>query len=366
MTKINVLELTTTLEVGGTERMLSYLVRGLDKEKFNVSIACLTHGGAVADELSADGFDVTALNMKGKLDFGVLARLYQLIKEKKVSILHTYLFHANFLGRIVGKLAGVPVIISSERIMGLEGKHRMIANKLTSPLASALSCNAEAVKKFMVEEIGLPAAKITVIHNGVDTEKFGISIDKNKVREKLGISADEVTCITVARLDGQKGIEILIDAAKKNPKIKFLIAGDGPLREELENKSKSKGSENILFLGLRRDIPELLQAADIFILPSHWEGFPNVVLEAMAASLPVIATNTSGTPEAVIDGETGMLVKPGDARQLAEAVKHMSSEPELMKEMGKRGRERAVKFFSLEEMIKKNEELYERLIEEMI
>lgn len=364
MTKINVLELTTTLEVGGTERMLSYLVRGLDKEKFNVSIACLTHGGAVADELSADGFDVTALNMKGKLDFGVLARLYQLIKEKKVSILHTYLFHANFLGRIVGKLAGVPVIISSERIMGLEGKHRMIANKLTSPLTSALSCNADAVKKFMVEEIGLCTEKITVIHNGVDTEKFGISIDKNKVREKLGISADEVTCITVARLDGQKGMENLIGAAKKNPKIKFLIAGDGPLREELENKSKD--SENILFLGLRRDIPELLKASDIFILPSLWEGFPNVVLEAMAANLPVIATNTSGTPEAVIDGETGMLVKPGDARQLAEAVKHMSSEPELMKEMGKRGRERAVKFFSLEEMIKKNEELYERLIEEMI
>ncbi|MFH1787846.1 MAG: glycosyltransferase [Candidatus Altiarchaeota archaeon] len=360
---INVLEFTTTLEVGGTERMLSYLVRGLDKEKFNVSVACLTHGGLLADELSADGFDVTALKMRGKLDVAVIWRLYRLIREKRVDILHTYLFHANLIGRIVGKLAGVPVIISSERIMGLEGRYRLLLNRFTAPLTSALSCNSEAVKKFMTDEVGLPGDKITVIHNGVDLDKFGVGADRKSIRRKLGLKNGDVACMTVARLDRQKGVEHLIDAAAMTPGAKFLIAGEGPLKEKLEELAKAKGlGKSVTFLGLRRDIPELLKASDVFILPSLWEGFPNVVLEAMAAGLPVIATDTSGTPEAVVQGETGLLVSPANANALSDALKSMISNPERMREMGRKGRARAERFFSLDEMIRKNEDFYLKVL----
>lgn len=366
MKKINVLELTTTLEVGGTENMLSYLVRGLDRERFNVTLACLTGGGRVGDELARDGFDVRPLGMKSKLDFGVVFRLCGLIREKKVDVLHTYLFHANLLGRIAGRLSGVPVIVSSERIMGLESWHRLLLNRITSPLASAFTANSLAVKEFMTEKIRLPPEKIHVIYNGVDTQKFGAKHDKEKLRSSLGLKPEDFVCVTVARLDEQKGVSYLVEAARKvvekNPETKFLIVGDGPLKEKLIELSEKLGlTEHVLFLGQRMDVPKILGASDLFLLPSIWEGLPNVVLEAMAAGLAVVATKTSGTPELVVDGKTGFLVSPGDAVGLAGAILACTKDAGRISAMGSAGRKRAEEVFSLKKMINENEELYLKL-----
>ena len=366
MRKLNVLELTTTLEVGGTERMLSYLARGLDAAKFNVTVACLKHGGPIADELSRAGVSVVSLRMKSKLDYAVAFRLYRLLRERRIDILHSYLFHANLLSRIVGRLARVPVIISSERTMGFEGRHRLLINRLTSPLADAYTGNAEAVRQFMISEIGLPEGRTVVIHNGVDLKRFDIEVDRNAVRKRLGLSPTDVVCASVARLDEQKGISYLIEAARKvveeKPDTRFIIVGDGPLRKSLEGLSTRLGlEEHVLFLGARNDVAEILKASDVFVLPSLWEGFPNVVLEAMASGLPVVATKTSGTPEAVADGDTGLLVEPKDAQGLAEAIRTMVSDEQQRRAMGARGKKRVMELFSLEKMITANEELYLRL-----
>ena len=369
MRTINVLELTTTLEVGGTEKMIYYLARGLDKKKFNVTVACLTCGGAIADELRRAGIDVHPLCMKSKFDVGIIYSLYSLIKEKKVDLLHTYLFHANLLGRIVGKLAGVPVIISSERTMGYEGKHRKVMNRITSPLATAFTANSHAVKNFMVEEIRLPEEKINVIYNGVDLEMFELKVEKEKMRKSLGVEREDMVCVTVARLDVLKGVSYLIKAARKvveeKPNTRFLIVGDGPLKKELKKLSNRLGlDEHVFFLGLRHDIPEILKSSDIFILPSVWEGLPNAVLEAMAAGLPIVATKTAGVPELVSEGETGFLAEPKNPDALAETIIRSLSHKEKLEEMGRIGRKRVEEFFSLEKMIKENELFYEGLIKE--
>jgi glycosyltransferase involved in cell wall biosynthesis len=328
----------------------------------------LTHGGPIADELTAAGIDVRSLGMKSKLDVPAVFRLYRLLREKRVDVLHTYLFHANFLGRIVGRLAGVKVIISSERIMGLEGRYRLVLNRLTSPLADAFTANAQAVKKFMVEEIRLPEEKIAVIYNGVDVGRFDIQVERKMVRDALGLAEGDLACVTVARLDAQKGVRYLIEAARKvvedKPNVKFLVVGDGPLRGSLEMLSEKLGlTEHVFFLGKKADIARLLKASDVFVLPSVWEGFPNVVLEAMASGLPVIATKTSGTPEAVAEGETGLLVEPKDSDGLAEAILKSLSDLRKLRGMGVCGRKRAEECFSVEKMIRENEKLYVRLTE---
>ncbi len=367
MTKINVLLFTTTLEVGGTEKITSILARGFDRRKFNVTVACLSHGGEVAKELRSAGIDVQPLNMKSKFDFTVLLRLYRLLRSCRVDILHSFLFHANLLGRIVGRFAGVPVIISSERTMGMEGKHRALMNKFTSPLASAFTANSNAVSKFMVEEIGLPKEKIYVIYNGVDAESFKVKVNRKKVRESLVLDEHDFVVVSVARLTKLKGFEYLLEAAEKiiagNSKVKFLIVGDGPNRKNLEEKSGKLGlGGNVIFLGFRDDIAQILSASDLFVLPTIWEGFPNTILEAMAAGLAVVATNTSGIPESVSDGKTGLLFEPRDSEGLYEALESMIKNQEKLKRMGEEGREKILKNFSIQKMINENERLYEKLL----
>lgn len=366
MRKANILELTTTLGVGGTENVVSLLSRGLSREKYNVMVACLDKGGLLADELKQDGIEVHPLNAKGKLDLTIVPKLVRLLKTREIDILHTYLFHANFIGRICGKLAGVPVRISSERIMGMEPKYRLVLNRLTAGLCDAFTANSEAVKRFMVESTGLKPEKIVVIHNGIDTREYNISISKEDERKELGLGESPVVGM-VSRLDRQKGHQYFIESAKivlmEKQDTQFLIVGDGPLRKELESQVKELGiSESVSFLGTRRDIPEILRAMDIFVLSSLWEGLPNVVMEAMASSLPVIATDVCGTPELVADGETGILVEAEDAKGMADAVLELLKNKTIAENMGKMGRKRVEAEFSLKLMIKKNENLYDNLL----
>lgn len=209
---------------------------------------------------------------------------------------------------------------------------------------------------------GTPRERLTVILNGIEVERFapGPGVVHEAMRGRRVV-------ITVGRLTPQKGLETLISAAPRvleaTPDAGFLIVGDGPLRKDLERAARGTGAGNrVVFAGERRDVHDLMRGAKVLALPSVYEAFPLVVLEAMACGLPVAASGVDGVPEAVVDGETGVLVPPGDADWLAEALIGLLNDPEEAEAMGKRGRDRAEAFFSADRMARETQAVYEECL----
>lgn len=369
MYEVNLLYLITELNVGGAEKVLARLVAGLNKEKYRILVCSLQKKGPVADEIEQCGIKVVSLDMKGKLNLNAPLKLFSLLKKEKVDILHSYLFHANLLARIVGRLARVPIIISSERTMEMEGNHRVIINRLTAFLADCITANSNSVREFISRQISIDPKKLVTIYNGLDVSEFQGKRNSSEVRKKWGIDPDKVVIGCVARLDPRKGHEYLFKAAvrvvDKHPNALFLLVGYGLLRKKLEDMTEELGlASKVIFTGVCDDVPRMLSIMDIFVLPSLYEGFPNAVLEAMAASRPVVATSVAGTPEIVVDNETGILVPRANPEALAEAINSLIQTPERAEKMGRAGRLRVENYFSLEKMVKRTEELYEKLIEE--
>lgn len=369
---IKICYLINALHVGGAERVIARTVTRLDKNRYETIVCCLWMGGAVADEMEKASARVINLDAKNKLDFRILFRLHRLLKEHKTDILHSFLFHANMLGRIVGRLAGVPVILSSERTMRMEGKHRLLLNRLTASLADKILTVSEAVREFAVAKIGITPDRLVTIYNGVDLSEFSQSLNSEGIEEakqELGIDSSHAVVGTVGHLEEEKGCEYLLQAAAQvsapDGKVTFLLVGDGSQRAKLENLAEDLSiSSSVMFTGYRSDIPRILSIMDVFVLPSLYEGLPNALLEAMAASRPVVATQVGGIPEVVADGETGILVPRGDSGALARAICVLLEDRERAREMGIAGRKQVERLFSVETMVAKTEALYEKLIRE--
>jgi sugar transferase (PEP-CTERM/EpsH1 system associated) len=368
-TPVRVLHLITELNIGGAEKVLSRLLSRLDRERFAPAVACLYGGdGPVADEIRSLGIPVTDLGMTAKWRLDAFVRLYRLLYRQRPTILHTWMFHANVPGRVLGRLAGVPIVISSERTMGQEGGLRRWLNRITGPLPDRVACVSESVAEFAAQTIGIPPAKLAVIPNGIPLEDFQPG-DRSRARVDPGIPLRAVVAGTVGRLQPVKGTSYLLEAwsrlASDHPDAILLLVGGGSQQAALERMSRRLGiSERVRFLGDRADVPDLLRGMDVFVLPSLWEGMPNAALEAMAVGLPVVATAVGGTPEVVVDGVTGLLVPPGDPDALAQSIARLLCDPDLRYKMGQAGRERVVKHFSVGRMVEQTEWLYEQLLVE--
>jgi len=217
-----------------------------------------------------------------------------------------------------------------------------------------------------VSKLNIDADKVFVITRGIDIELFKPRNGKEFLRAELGIKEEDIVILYVGRLDLVKGVNHLLQAAKRAiphyKNIKFLIVGDGSLRKEYETFSKPF-SDNIIFAGFREDIPALMNISDIFVLPSLSEGAANVVMEASASGLPVIASEVGEVSQIVSDGETGILVKPTDVAGLISALKKLIDNPLLAGEMGKEGRERMKEKYSWEVVCKKIEDAYQEVID---
>jgi glycosyltransferase involved in cell wall biosynthesis len=186
-------------------------------------------------------------------------------------------------------------------------------------------------------------------------------------RARLGVAADATVALYVANLLSYKGHEVLLEAMRtivdRAPGAKLLLAGEGPMRDAIEAKRRALGlDKNVVLLGVRSDVPALLAVADLVVHPSFQEGFSNAILEAMAAAKPVVATAVGGNPEAVVDGETGILVPPHDPVALANAMERLINEPVLAKKMGEAGRQRVIQEFRIEDAVARYAALYERLV----
>lgn len=359
----------TDLDVGGAERTFVELVKRLERRRWSPSVVCLQAEGPFAAELRAADVPTTAIGLKSSVDLPrVLFTWRRLLAAQQPVLLQTFLYHANILGRLVAKTAGVPIVVSGIRVAERRSQFRLRLDRWTEKWVSQHVCVSQGVRDFSIGA-GLSADKCVVISNAVDLER----IDEAEAvpRELLTPDSARTVVLYVGRLDPQKGLfdmlEALVQVRDQAPQVwnrlQVALVGDGPQRNALDEFAVQHGlGDHVRFVGWRPDVPCWLAAADGLILPSHWEGMPNVVLEAMAASLPVIATDVEGTQELVQHGETGWLVPPGRPSALANAILEFASNLSQRKQFGRRGREIVAERYTYPEMVRRYQDLYEELV----
>lgn len=367
---VKLLHLITELASGGAQSALLRLLAGLNRSRFCPVVACLYNGeGVVAQQIRALDIPVIDLGMTGKWRLDALGRLYWLLRREKPAILHTWMFHANLPGRLVGRLAGAPRIVTSRRNVEIGGANRDRLTRWTAALDDRVIAVCELARQAEIERAGAAPGKVVTIYNGVDPAAFagGDPQTRARVRQQWGIGAETLLIGTVGRLHPQKGFGDLLTALAalraEFPESRLLLVGDGELRAALEQQVQQLGlQERVSFTGTRSDVPDLLCALDLFVLPSLWEGLPNVILEAMASGLPVVATAVGGTPELVVDKVTGLLVPPSAPAALAGALAELMRQPLLRQQLGAAGRQRVIQHFALEQTVRATVQLYEELL----
>lgn len=366
--RAKVLLLTVGLTVGGTEGQLLELASRLDNRRFSVLVCSLKGEGPLARDMKARGVRVVTLDGRGTWDVRVLVRLAGLLRRERPDILHAFLGLANLAASVVGRLLGVPVIIWSYRDLEVwKTRAQWLVDRLAVRWADAITCCSDAVRQFVLAHLHGQERKCVTVYNGVDLEAF--RSPRAASRSELGLRDGVPVIGTVARLDEpKKGLAVLLHALARLageagvPPWQLVLVGDGPAREDLQRLAARLGlSERVIFAGLQRDVAAVLPLMDLFVCPSLYEGFGIAVVEAMASGRPVIASATGGITEIVVPGETGLLVPPGEAAALADAIRHLLSHPEQAKAMGTRGRQLVREKFSIETAVQRHQQLYESL-----
>lgn len=373
--RIKIIYIITSTGIGGAEKIFYQTVTGMDYDKYHVTTCSLKEKGEIAGGLEKRGIAIHCLNMANNEGFAgwlstmvTLVRLLFFLKKMQPTIVHSFLFRANILARIAGYLTGIPIIISSIRVMGGEKRYFHFLERITSFMVDHYIAVSESVKNYVMQKSKISDKNISVIYNGIDIGNHNYLNVKN-VQMPFGVEDGDDILVTVGRLHKQKGHAYLLHAiskiVKEVPKIKLLIIGEGEEEKILKDLAKSLDlTDKIIFVGLRRDVKKLLSLARLFILPSLWEGMPNVLLEAMAAGKAVIATEVGGVPEVVVHGETGILVPPEDPNALARSIKCLLQDELKVNKMGETGRLQVEKHFTIAKMLEQTEILYQKLLKE--
>jgi glycosyltransferase involved in cell wall biosynthesis len=357
-----VVHIVEDLKIGGLERVIENIVVTLDPARFKVFILCLSKGGAIADSLINNNIEVIILNIQHYHNPITILGVAKLLRTNKIDIVHTHAYPAGVLGRIAAILAHVPCIFHHIHSTYVDlNKRNYFIERFLGRFTDKVICCSDAVKRFVLKKEGIPEDKLMVLYNGVPEPKPMNPSTIAGLKETLGIPREASMVGCVASLVQHKGHEYLFDAFKKVENAYLLLIGDGPLRTKLEQKASVLGiSERVIFAGSQIDVTPYMQVMDIVVLPSsEREGLGIALIEAMALSKPVVATNIGGVPEVVDDGSTGILVQPQESDELAKAINTLLNSPDLTHIMGINGKKKYKKMFTLNYMIKRLETLYE-------
>jgi glycosyltransferase involved in cell wall biosynthesis len=369
----HVARVITWLPPGGIEQRMAALLPRLNQPPFRVSVVCLRERGALADSLERAGVPVVLLPLRSRLDLRGLQTLARWMRDERVDLVHSHMYRSNVPATIAARMAGgwkgiagwkptPPVLCQVHNINTWETRRQRWMDRWLMRWRTAMIAVSEEVKRDIVANLGCPPERVRVLYNGIDLRAYGTLGADPELRWQLGVPDGHKLVAVVARLVEQKGHRRLfraLEAVREElPPTRVLLVGDGKLREALENEVRERRlDEMVSFAGHRTDVPQILAQADLSVLPSDREGFSNAIVESLAAGVPVVATDVGGNREAIVAGESGLLVAPGDEEGLARAIKTILGDEPLRRRMSQAARRRAQRF-SLDRMLDETRRLY--------
>jgi glycosyltransferase involved in cell wall biosynthesis len=356
----------TELDVGGAERCLVRLATRMDRERFTPVVYVLAPP-PVADRvclvaLEEAGVEVHFLGMRSKSQLPLAVwRLARCLRRQRPAVVQSFLFHANIVARLASRLARVPAVVSGIRVAERRSRWPLRVDRWTDRLVDRHVCVSQSVAEFAESQVGLPRSKLVVIPNGVDLDEYSTLTPADLGPDRVPPERRLVTY--VGRLDPQKGLSWLLQTApswlSEVPDCDLLLVGQGSQRDELEQAARTAGiAPRVHFLGFRREIPAILARSDLFVLPSIWEGMPNAVLEAMAAGLPIVATDVEGVAELLGPNCEPQMAAYGDTKAFSQKVTCLLTDRDLAERLGHANRQRAEEHFSTEAMVRAYESLW--------
>mgnify|MGYP001607633897 CR=1 FL=1 len=367
-------ELAGSSAYGGGERYLELLCDRLDRARYRALLICPEPGPFVG-RMKERGVETHLIHLAPLFNLLALWRLTRLLARERVTILQTHGARANFYGRIAGRLAGVPVIISTVHNSLKDYEVRSLRRwlytfllRLTLPLVHRIICVSDANRWDLIDECSAAETKTRTVYNGVDPSAFPSQPHRQKVRQEFGITQGPLL-VTIARLTEQKGHRYLLQTLpcliESWPQLCCVFVGEGELRDQLHRLAVELAVERACrFVGVREDIADILAAADLFVLPSLSEGFPFVLLEALAMGCPVVASRVNGVPELIEDHKTGLLVPPRDPQALAAAIREVLSDPAAASKMGAEGRAVVQERFTVDQMIANTTAIFDAALQD--
>ncbi len=370
MTNARILKVVPTLMCGGTENQFMTLGRRLDPSRFELEFACLRRWGGFIDELVERGIPLCEYpisTFRSLTAVAQQARLARHIVRRRIHIVHAYNFYGNVFAIPPARIVA-PVVIASIRDCApyLTSMQKRV-QRYACQFADCVLVNAEAVKDWLIAE-GYDPSKIVVIRNGVDLSRFNGGPQRDRIRHELGFDEATPLVAVVSRLTEMKGLEQFLEAASalkpRYPAARFLIVGEtAPDNRNYLPKLQALAAQlgvadRVTFTGLRSDVPALLSSVDVAVMPSLNEALSNVLLESMAAGAPTVATRVGGTPEALVDGVSGLLVPPADAGALGQAISRILDDPALGSRLSGGAQAQIADRFSVDRMVSATENLY--------
>lgn len=357
----DILFVTVGYTLGGSENMIARIAPRLKMRGYKVRVLAFKGWGPVSEKLKDKGIKCIALHGKGRFDLRILWRYFFYLMENPPDLIIAFLYRAYIPTRIFGFLLGIQNISSVRDVLEWMNSFQVFFERVTSNFSSVIYSCSNAVTRFLIQDLRLKRERVVTIPNGIDADSFSVKINREKKLKELGLNSDLKIVGTVCRLhEPKKGVKVLLEATKKlQEEIRFqlLIVGTGKDEKMLRSMAERERI-NALFLGERADVIEILKVTDVFVLSSLYEGFPVVVLEAMAAGIPVVATNVGGNREVVLDGKTGFVVEAGNSHELAGKIKDLLGNEKMRKNFGKAGFKRVKEKFSIDKTVDGIESLW--------
>jgi glycosyltransferase involved in cell wall biosynthesis len=367
---MRILFLSTSMGMGGADKLLLTAAEIMRSHGQDVLVVSMTALGPMGLEARSLGIRTESLEMRrGVPDPRGFVRLVRLVRSWRPDIVHSHMVHANLMARMLRLVVRVPVLISTIHNIYEGGRARMAAYRLSNRLVDHMTIVSDAAADRFVSDRIVPRRLLTVVPNGVDTDRFQNVPPgtRDALRSSLGLT-DEFVWLAVGRFEVAKDYPNMLEAFAQvregRPRSVLLLVGRGSLQPETEALARERGlPDAVRFLGVRHDIPEVMSSADGYLMSSAWEGMPMVLLEAAAAGLPIVATKVGGNHEVVRDGESGYLAPPRDSTALAQAMQRlMRLSPEARRTMGERGREHVRAHYGLQRVAEQWEGLYRELL----
>ena len=369
--RIHVVQATFGMGIGGMERVIMDLCRYIDPERFRFTICCLSHRGALADEMEAEGVPVIYSEDQRRIAKYLRGfELAQLLRRQRVDILHTHNTTAFIHGLLGAQIARVPVRIHTDHCKNYQDEplRWMVLENLASRFIDKMVAVSHHTRDELIRYERIAASKLMVIHNGINPR---VTRDDSlgRVRAEFGFAPHHRIIGTVGRLQPQKGLDLLVAAAPAVlaacPDARFLVVGGGGLEEDLRRQAAALGLDGrMVFTGWRNDAVDLLQVFDCFVSTSNFEGLPMVLLEAMAAGKPIVATAVGGVPEVVETDFNGVTLPTRDPAQLSAALARLVLNPETLARLGANARARYEQRFTAQAMAAAYQQVYDSFLEQ--